>query len=242
MLAINVCGCFSAGRFSRWSAARQGSPFPAEREVGRSIAQLQNQLEHIENAPELNVQLGILFLESGQLVPASRQVDLALQQRTDLAGAWILRGDIATHKAKYTEALAAYQHAISLGGDKARLLKSIALCYVEQDRPMRAAATLENLMPIYQDEIPADVLGMYGEVMCDVGQHSQAIFALQRACSEGQGNEESFLQLSEIQSDVGEHKASAETLRNGLLRFPDSHVLQKSMERFAQRNDELAIR
>lgn len=242
MLAVNFCGCFSTGRSSRWLATHQNSPFHSESGVGRSIAQLQNQLEHVENAPELNVELGNLFLESGQLLPASRQVDLALQQRTDLAGAWMLRGDIATEKGKHSEALAAYQHAISLGGDKTRLLKSIAHCYIQQKRPMRAAATLENLLPHSQGDIPADVLRMYCDVMCEVGQHSQAIFALRQACTSEQGNVENYLQLSKIQSQIGDHRASKETLRMGSMRFPESDLLSKSMEHFANRDAELAVR
>lgn len=236
LLLMTFCGCFSTRGLSPWSPA--GSAMSG---MGRSISRLQNQLERNQDAPELNVELGKLFLESGQLLPASRQVDLALQRDNRLVDAWILRGDISTKKSEYPDALASYQHAIGLGGDKFRLLKSVADCYQQQGRSVRAAATLENLMSQYPaDQVPMDVVSLYGDVMLQVGQYAQAAFAYRQVCRDHAASEESFIRLSEVQSMAGEHDAAAETLRKGRIRFPDT--MQEFEERYASRDADLVVR
>jgi tetratricopeptide (TPR) repeat protein len=234
-------GCFVARGLNSWKAGAAEQRY--EREVGRSISQLQSQLEGRQDAPDLNVELGKLFLESGQLLPAMRQVQLALQQECKLVSAWVLRGDIEMAKLKYSEALASYQHAISLDKENPRLLESVAQCYLKQGRSIRAAATLETLMQDFQDEPPpVGILSLYGTVMRDVGQFSQAVAAFTQVCQRQNADVDSFLQLSEVQSLAGEDQASVETLRLGLQRFPNSSLMHQQIQRLTSQDDSLAIR
>ncbi len=240
LLLVTLCGCFPTRGLSRWPSGESAMNLRTSG-IGRSITRLQNQLERNQDAPELNVELGKLFLESGQLLPASRQVDLALQRENKLIVAWVLRGDIAMSKENHSDALSSYQHAISLGGDRVQLLKSVADCYQKQGRSMRAAATLENLMQHYQaHDVPVDVLASYGDVMRQVGQYSQAAYVYRQICQDDRANEESFIRLSEVQSMAGDYDAAADTLRIGRLRFPES--MQENVERYAARDEGLAVR
>lgn len=236
-------GCASLRVRAPWTPKSTYSSRDAGVGLGQSISQLQNQLERVENAPELNVELGKLFLQSGQLLPAARQVQLALDQNCRLTEAWILGGDIEAAKSNPSEALANYQHALNLGGDQVKLLQRVARCYLKMERPFRAAASVENLMGHYEfEQPPLDVLILYGSVMQEVGQYAQASLAFSRACDDPQSSEDCFVRLSKAQWLAGEPDASHRTLLAGLERFPESTTIRHQMEAVLASSDEIVSR
>ena len=217
--------------------------------AGREIVKLQKQLQRSADSPELNCQLGQLYFDSAQLIPAARQAEIAIELDPKFAQAWKLRGDIYFTKSRWAEALANYQHSLTLSRDNAELLHRITLCYVELDRPMRAASAVEKLMQQFatssdlrEAQVPLEVLMLYGNVMQEIGQSQQAISSFECACNDADPSSEPFVRLSHAQLLAGKTTESKATLLACLERFPEAIEARQLLDDIASKEDRLTIR
>ena len=93
--------------------------------------------------PELLVDLALLWHAQGLLRDATEACRAAVELAPGLVRAWYLMGDLLQEQDQHEEALEAFQRALSLGGDGARLLRLAALAYEQSGDPVAAFGAWE---------------------------------------------------------------------------------------------------
>lgn len=220
---------------------RSHADLNGDEHLGRTILSVQRQLDRNPNSAELHVQLGRLFHQCGQLLPASRQAETAIELDCQLFEAWKLQGDIDFSKSRWAEALANYQHAINLRPDNVEALQAVAICYLRQNRPVRAASTVESLVQQFEgQEPPSDVLTLYGNVMVNVGQHAQAADAFAQVCAKDSASADDYVRLSHAQLLAGNRESSVQTLLLGQKRFPTSQSVHELVQQLSSSNQDVS--
>ena len=209
----------------------------------RSVTRLLREIQKNPESAELRVELGQRFLSQGHLNSARLAAQAAVELAPTNANAWQLIGDVDASDQRFEEALAHYQNALKLAANRTDLQMRIARSYLQLDRPLRAASTLENLVNQPGQTASVELLALYGNVMQEIGQHSRATQAFADACQDPRATSEHFIRLSHSQVLAGDVSASAATLQACLQKFPYSSEARELLDQVAsQQESDLVVR
>ena len=216
----------------------------AQNQTNRAIEQLQIAVEQSPTQPELHVRLGRLHFSQGQLLPAARHAELAIEIDQKQMDAWDLCGDIACAKSNWPEALAAYQQATSCGGNSPPIQFKIAGVYERMNRPLRALSAYEQVLSHYAPgEQPHDALVRHGNLLTQLRQYRRAIEQLEIASRQPNPSAESFVSLSNAQVLAGQLSDARLTLVRGSEAMPESAVFGMLLGRLkTPQNENLVLR
>jgi tetratricopeptide (TPR) repeat protein len=129
--------------------------------------------------PLLLVQLGRMYLELDDPLAAEIRADQALKLENQLPAAWSLKGDIFCRAGDTSQALRAYQQALSLAPDDYECRMAMARIYLASGRPLRAVNTLSQLegrQAHLRD--PGEYWELYGTGLLALGRADEAAEAL----------------------------------------------------------------
>ena len=192
-------------------------------------------IEHMREAvrlsggdPELQVRLGEMYLQKGELQLASHLVDEVIHSGRQSAGAYRLSGDVLERQGKWSSALAAYHRALSMQNQYPEVQMAIAEVYYRTGKSQRALSTLQALAASYTPgEEPADLLFWQGLACAALGRHEQAVAFLASAESRGYRSADLLYQLTESRFLAGDAAAAQLTLQRALETDPSHPAAQQ---------------
>jgi tetratricopeptide (TPR) repeat protein len=188
-----------------------------------------NAIQHMQRAseiagnndPRLIVELGEMYLASGQWLPAKRQAELALELDHRFAPAWALKGTTSLAKGDYDSALADFQCAAGIDGNLPGIQLSIVQTYQRLNQPLRALSAVEQLLSRYPpDQQPESALIAKSVALVELKQLSPAIEVLTRASERESVSAEVFLRLGQAQLLAGQASQARLTLTLAKQAFP----------------------
>lgn len=188
----------------------------------QAIAEMQQAVNLSHRDPKMLVELGEMYLEAGQWIPARRQVELALQSNHRSAAAWVLSGK--THKAKgdYHKALADFQRALGFDSETPEVHLQIIDTYQKMGQPLRALSTAEQFLNKYPaDDQPEPAVIAKSIALIELDQLTPAIEILQTASQNANASGEVFVRLGQAQLLAGQVSQARLTLNRGKQAFPD---------------------
>lgn len=189
-------------------------------ELSGAIVQMQQAVEQSGNDPRMLVELGEMYLRAGQYLPAMRQAENALKEDYHLASAWHLKGKVHRARSEWKSALEEFQRAAGLSPGDAQLPLDIAITYRKLGQPLKALASIENLLAQFPvDSQPESALLMKSELLLDQKQHATAIAMLRRATRAQPESAQLVAQLAQAQSQAGQWSDARATLVRGQKQF-----------------------
>jgi tetratricopeptide (TPR) repeat protein len=188
-------------------------------------------LEHMNEAvrlsggdPNLVVQLGEMYLQTGDLGQAGQLANRALGSGRQLPNAFRLRGEVLRREGKWRDALADFHRALSLQPQYPEVQLAIAEVYYREGRPQRALSTLQALAGSYPSgEEPPEVLYWQGLACAALGRHEQAVTHLAAAETRGLQSADLLCHLARARYDMGDPSAAQITLER-LLELDPQHA------------------
>ena len=210
-------------------------------EIEQAIGQMQRAIESTHD-PYLIVELGELYLENEQWLPAMRQAEIALSMDRKLPDAWALKGRVQLAKGNYSAALPFFQRAMGLDTSQHDVHFDMANTYQKMGRPMRALATLEQLLAKYPvDQQPEPVLIAKGNALLEVQQVNEAIHLLTRTCRLPGASSEAFEHLCKAQVLANQHSDARTTINRAIALFPTQNRLQKLAKQLERVDERVAL-
>lgn len=211
-------------------------------ETQQAIPHLQRATQLKHNDPRLVVELGEMYLDHGQWLPARNQADRAIEIDHRFAAAWILKGKTNLAKNDLHQALADFQRAASIDATQPNLQILIAQTYQQLGQPLKSLAAAEQLLGQHPpDQQPEMALILKSRALLDLKQHEPAIDILQAASERPEATSEVFLRLSQAQLLAGQDSQARLTLARAKRAFPEQPQfeqllaeLQSSGSRVAQ--------
>ncbi len=110
-----------------------------------AIEHMRQAVELSGSSPELQVRLGKMLLEQGDLEGARQLAEATLRDYRRQANAWGLLGDVHRQSQAWPAALQAYHRSLLLDRESPDVSLSIAECYHQLAQPERVLATLDQL-------------------------------------------------------------------------------------------------
>ena len=193
-----------------------------ENDLQPAIKHLQQGLELSGNRdPKLMVELGELYLQAGQWLPAKRQAELVLELDPRFAPAWALQGRTNLAKGDLDLALADFQRAAGIDHNLPGIQLTIVQTYQRMNQPLRALSAVEQLLSQYPpDQQPESALVAKSMALMELKQVSPAIELLQAASEREDVSSEVYLRLSQAQLFAGQASQARLTLNRAKLAFP----------------------
>lgn len=168
-------------------------------------------------------ELATYWLQAGQLQEADSYAVRAIGLDQHHAGAWLVRGAVASERSDWSTALGCYQQAINSRGDDGETLSRIADCYQQMGEPRRALSACERAAELSPGGKPDHrLLVQQGRLLAELGQSRRAISLLEAAVAQPEATASSWLALSEAQALAGESSAARATLARAQELFPGS--------------------
>ena len=216
------------------SAQQQG-------QTQQAVEHMQRAVELAKNDPKLIVELGEMYLASGQWIAAKRQSELALSIDHRYAPGWALQAKTFLAKGNLDAALADFQRAASLNPDLLDVQLAIADVYHRKQQPLRALAAVEQMLSQYPpDQQPERIVLAKSAALMELRQLDPAIDLLQVASKREDASSVVFLRLGQAQLLAGQISQARLTLNLGKKSFPKSNVfdlllseLQSAQQRLA---------
>jgi tetratricopeptide (TPR) repeat protein len=172
---------------------------------------------------ELRVRAGEMHLLSGELEPARRSAQQALDLDPKLAAAWAIRGRVMLAGGQPQEALADFLRALGYAPEDRQILLEVAELYRQLNWPQRALATLQSLADTYSPgEEPQQVLYLTGLAYTALGRYDDAVESLAAATAVGAPTPEILSGLAEAELLAG-HPAEAEAAAEHALLIQPRH-------------------
>lgn len=182
------------------------------------------------NDPDRMVELGGMYLVRGELHRAAQQAGKAIAINGELPEAWALRGQVLQAQGRRPEALASFHRALSYRAQMPEVQLAIAEIYRQQDRPLRALATLQALAASYPaGQAPVELLVREGLTLRDLGRHQDAARTLAQATRQGNPSADLFCELARTHLMAGDASAARQALQAALERDP-SHAASVAMQ------------
>lgn len=197
----------------------------------QAILQMQHAADLSKGDTRLLVELGEMYLDAGQWLPARRQVDLALALDYRFAPAWALSGKTEKAKGEYEQALADYQRALSISPDMPEVQMQIVDTYQRMGRSNQALAAIEQILikhPV--DELPERVVVAKSVALMNLNQLRPAIEMLQKASNKQQASSDVFVRLGQAQLLAGQVSQARMTLNRGKEEFPNLVVFDQLVD------------
>jgi len=186
-----------------------------------AMAQLQEAVSLDGEDATLLVRLAEMQLESGQIRPAWRNAEAALDVNPKLAAAWAVRGRVMRATGQHRQALADYHRALGRAPGDRQVLLEVADLYYRLGRPQRALATLHALTDTYAPgEEPQDVLHLTGLVYGALGRHEEGAEKLAAAVIASDATAEMYYHLGEAELLAGHPLQAADAARHALALEP----------------------
>jgi tetratricopeptide (TPR) repeat protein len=191
-------------------------------ETQQAIAEMQQAVNLSNRDPRMLVELGEMYLEAGQWIPARRQVELALQANPRSAAAWVLSGKTAKAKGDYSQALADFQRGLGFDSEMSEVHMQIIDTYQKMGQPFRALSTAEQFLSQHPaDDQPEPAVIAKSVALIELDQLTPAIEILQTASQKDKASGEVFVRLSQAQLLAGQVSQARLTLNRGKQAFPD---------------------
>ena len=211
-------------------------------DFGSAIAQLEQATQSHDCEAVTHVRLGELYLENGQWIPAVRQAELALSKDRQLASAWVLKGRTEYSKGAWGNALANFQRALGYQPKNEQVQLLVADTYQKLDQPMRALATVEDLMSHYPANAqPEAAVIAKSSALMDLRHYQSAIDVLRQASEKDSATSEIFVRLGKAQLLAGQVSRARMTLNRGKQRFPDETELEVLVADLQSNNQDVAM-
>ena len=187
-----------------------------------AITQMRHAVTQSKGDPELRVELGQMYLESGQWESARREAELTLETNHQFGPGWYLMGQTERARQDHSQALASFQRAVSFGLENPDVQMAIFELYREMGQPHRALSTIEQLLSHYSSyEFPENAVLAKSEILVELNQLEPAIELLQVAVQKENASSMAYLQLANTLSRSGKSSQARLTLKEGKRLFPD---------------------
>ena len=197
-------------------------------ETQQAILQMQHAVDLSNNDPRMLVQLGELYLDAGQWIPARRQVELALERDHRYAPAWVLSGKTEKAKSNFEQALADFQRAIGLDSDLPQIEMQIVDTYQQMGQPHRALSAAEQILSKHaSDDQPEAAVLAKSVALIALKQFNPAIDILQTASEKERASSDVFVRLGQAQLLAGQASQARLTLNRGKQVYPNLAVFDE---------------
>lgn len=176
---------------------------------------------------EMQVRLGEMQLAVGDVDGAEACAAAAIRAQWQGASAWALSGDVERARGRPEEALRCYHRALACQERMPRVQLAVAEIYEQQDRPLRALATLDALVDQYAvGQAPPDLLVRRGWALRRLGRNDDALECFAAAWKQPNANWDVAMYLAECQWAAGQKASAQLTIQEGLRRNPTAAGLQ----------------
>ncbi|MDG1512696.1 MAG: tetratricopeptide repeat protein [Mariniblastus sp.] len=175
-----------------------------------------------DDDPRLFVELGNLYLDTGEIHAATKQAQLALDQEHRCGSALLLLGRIAIAEQAYTDALHLFQRAAACSPPPTGIRLKIAEAYQLDKKWRLANNTIDNILLDYPVEnFPENLVIAKAEGLIEMNQPSAAEnFLLERQASENFTPTMVYL-LAAAQKRMQSYSDARNTLASGAKAFPN---------------------
>ena len=188
----------------------------------QAILQMQHAVDLSNGDPRLQIELGELYLEAGQWLPARRQLELALKQDHRYAPAWVLSGKTEKAKSNYEQALADFQRAMGFSPNLPDVEMQIVDTYQKMGQPLRALSAVEQILSKHpSDDQPEAAVLAKSVALMEMKQFKPAIDILQTASEKELASSSVFVRLGQAQLLDGQVSQARLTLNRGKQQFPN---------------------
>ncbi len=185
-------------------------------------------IQHMETAvrlagasPPLQVQLGEMYLSTGQAELARAQAEQAIAAQPQNETAWALQGEVLRGQGRMSEAMASYHRALTLRPHYPQVQLALCELYLQQNRPRRALATIDLLASMHPpNAVPQQVLALKGISLKRLGRHPDAVEALTKAVEESEPTGDLLLELAEAEYLSGNAAGARLALDAAISRGP----------------------
>lgn len=189
---------------------------------------MQQAADHSKGDPRLLIELGEMYLSTGQWLPARRQVELALESNHRFAPAWALSGKTAKAKGDFQQALADFQRALGYAPEMSDVQLEIVDTYQRMGESLRALAAVEQVLSKHpKDEQPNEAIIAKGIALMNLKQFSPAIDLLQTASERDNPASEVFVRLGQAHILAGNSSQARTALNRGKRNFPNLAVFDQ---------------
>ena len=188
-----------------------------------------------------HVLLGELYLEQGRWIPARQHAELALKIDRKHADAWVLRGMTEFAKGSMDAATTNFQRALSYDPGNEIVHMKLAEIYERTNQPMRALATVEELLRRYPEtEQPERLIILKSSALLAMEHHQSAIRVLQVASQNPDASSEVFIRLGRAQLLTGQTSQARTTLNRAKQLFPGEKELDSLVADLQLENNDVA--
>lgn len=193
-----------------------------------AILHMQQAVDLSNGDPKLAIELGEMYLQAGQWLPARRQVQLALESNHRFAPAWALSGKTEKAKGNYEQALADFQKAIGYSDDLPDVQMQIVDTYQKMNQPLRALSAVDQVLSRHPiGDQPEHVIIAKSAVLIELRQLGTAIDLLETASQNEKATSRVFVQLSRAQLRANQLSHARLTLYRGKQAFPEDPVFDQ---------------
>jgi len=203
-----------------------------------AVSQLEEAARLADGDAALHVRIADMRLAMGQMEPARRQAEQALDLDPKLSAAWGIRGRVMQTAGNTQQALADCHRALAYAPNDRATLLEIAELYRELDRPQRALAVLHNLADSYAPgEEPQQVLYLTGLAYMALERYDDAAESFSTAVVRGTPKPEIFYRLATAEFFAGRPTKAATAAQRALAldpQHPASHELLNRLELVGQ--------
>ena len=242
--ATGGCEAFQNGKLAKakglFSRAAEQNPndFRVRANLARAIHQSGDRQEailHMQQAvdlsngdPKLQLELGEMYLEAGQWLPARRQVQMVLESNNRYAPAWALSGRTQKAKGNHEQALADFQKALGYDPELEDVQMQIVQIYGKIGQPLRALSAVEQVLSKYPvDNQPESAILAKSVALINLEQLSPAIDLLEEASLKERPTSEVFIRLGQAQLLAGQVSQARLTLNRGKEKYPNLLVFEQ---------------
>lgn len=197
-----------------------------------AIAQLEESGRLVGDDATLWTRLAEMYLATGQLEPAWRCAEHAVDLDPRLPSAWAIRGGIMRAGGRPDDALACYLRALGYAPKDRAILWKIAELYQQQNQPERSLQTLQCLAETYSPgEEPAQFEDFLGQTYVALQRYDDAVESLSMAVRRGKPTAEMLCHLGEAQLLAGNPTEAAIAARESLAIQPHNPPSRALLER-----------
>lgn len=197
-------------------------------ETQQAISQMQHAVELSRGDSRMQVELGEMYLNARQWIPARRQAQVVIESNHRFAPAWALRGKTEKAKGNYELALADFQKSLGYDPDSTAVQMQIIDTYQLMGQHMQVLSAVEHALKSHPaDRQPEEAIVAKSIALINLDQLNPAIDLLETASRREKASSEIFVRLSQAQLLAGQASQARLTLYRGKQAFPDLVVFDE---------------
>jgi tetratricopeptide (TPR) repeat protein len=187
----------------------------------KAVGELEEAIAMVGDDVSLHVRLAEMRLAMGQLEPAAREAEAALDLDPKSAAPWAARARVMSAAGQREAALADYHRALGYAPNDRLLLLEMAELYRELGQPQKSLSMLQSLIDTYAPgEEPQRVVYLQALAYQAMGRHEDAADGFALALARGEATPELLYRLAESQSRVGRQSEAAAAAEKALTLDP----------------------